>query len=432
MSEEDATPNASKFMREVLRGSSYDFSTALADIIDNSIQAGANKIHIDVDFENVFVSVVDNGSGMSDEVHREAMKVASETRDYAAEDLGKYGTGLKAASLSLADRLIVATKTVGSLSPTVRCLDLEHIRKVNDWKRLTLVLGDSDLPDTVRSALAQLESGTAVVWERLSRLFESTSLSKAQMMLELERQLKHAEQHIAMVFHRFLDGSVPRRKPLEIYLNGAQVTPWDPFCRDEKTLKMEVFETLINGSKITLSPYILPTEKEFSSREKFESAAGPKRWNESQGFYVYRNYRLIKWGGWLRMRASEEHKKFARIALDFSSDLDSVLKVNVAKSSLTLPYAVKSRFEDTVRECAAQADKRYRNQKKLASGGLSSLPGRGSSSSQALQRKMTAQQFVGVLEQLAESGELDSALKKIKGALIAQSPRTAKEVGWLD
>ena len=95
---ESALPNAAKFMREVLRGSTYTFASALADLVDNCIESGATRVDIWVDYANFEVMVMDNGSGMSDSVHRESMKIASETRDYSGEDLGKYGTGMKAAS----------------------------------------------------------------------------------------------------------------------------------------------------------------------------------------------------------------------------------------------------------------------------------------------------------------------------------------------
>lgn len=430
MTEESAIPNAKKFMSVVLRGSNYNFSTALADLVDNSIQAEADTVDIYVDFETLTVSVLDNGTGMTDEVHLESMKVASETRDYSENDLGKYGTGMKAASFSQADRLIVATKHSSNPSVLVRCLDLDHINRVDDWNRLVLKLEESDLPMALSRSLHSRKNGTAVIWEKMSQVFESGGLTASQYKAELLRQIESAEEHISMVFHRFLSGEVSNRSRLAIRINGEPVLPWDPFCRDEKTWALAPFSTQVNNSAVTLTPFVLPPEKEFSSQAAFKKASGPKRWNESQGFYVYRNDRLIRWGGWLRMRASDEHRKLARIALDFPSELDSVLQVDVSKSQLTLPFGIKSLFENTVKDCTSQAEKRYRQNKKQGAVTPSRLPGRGAQSADAVQRKMTAQALANLLEQVAENANLDNSLKKLKGALSQESPQTAKEIGW--
>lgn len=130
------------------------------------------------------------------------------------------------------------------------------------------------------------------------------------------------------------------------------------------------------------------------------------------------------------MRASDEHRKLARIALDFPSELDSVLQVDVSKSQLTLPYSIKSLFENTVKDCTSQAEKRYRKNKKQDAVRPSRLPGRGAQPADAVQRKMTAQALANVLEQVAENANLDNSLKKLKGALSQESPQTAKEIGW--
>ena len=130
------------------------------------------------------------------------------------------------------------------------------------------------------------------------------------------------------------------------------------------------------------------------------------------------------------MRASDEHRKLARIALDFGSDLDSVFRVNVAKSSLTLPMQVKTRFEPIVKECAAQAEKRYRSQKKIAAGGIGSLPGRGTGSGNTVTRKISANTFVSLLEQIANASNLESELKSLKAATAQQNSTLAREVGW--
>lgn len=430
MLEEEAIPNPAKFMSEVMRGSNYSFESAIADLVDNSIQAEASEVQIIANLSEQSIAILDNGTGMTDAQHKESMRIASETRSYSPGDLGKYGTGMKAASLSQAERMTVATKSKIANEISVRCLDLNHIKKVNDWNRVTLVLSPKDVSNEYISKLQEMPSGTLVIWQELSGVFRNRTISSAQAREELLVQLEVVEEHLSMVFHRFLDGTVPNRGPLTIKINGRAITPWDPFCRNEKTVKLPEFSIGINESPINLSPYVLPGEKEFSSKEAFQRASGAKKWNESQGFYVYRNFRLIKWGGWLRMRASDEHRKLARIALDFTSDLDNLFQVNVAKSSISLPPAVKQMLEPTVKSCISQAEQRYRNQAKLAGGGLGGLTKKGNGLGNSVSRKMTALAFVSALEKIAAATNLDHELHSIKAAVRENSPSLAREVDW--
>lgn len=425
---ESGLPNAAKFMREVLRGSTYTFASALADLVDNCIEAKATEVQIWVDYDKFEVVILDNGLGMSDAVHREAMKIASETREYSDEDLGKYGTGMKAASLSQALRLVVGTKAVGAKSISVRCLDMDHINETNDWDKLTLVLDPTDLPDRALDFLTK-NHGTAVVWEQLDRVFADGTMQGAAAEQELKNQTALAEQHLAMVFHRFLQGNTRQKSVLKLEINGNEVVPWDPFALAEKTVKVIEAPFEVNGSTVTLTGFVLPSEKEFSSKVAFTAAGGPKKWNESQGFYVYRNDRLIRWGGWLRTRASDEHTKLARIALDFSSDLDSVFQVNVAKSSLALPIAIKARFADAIKEVVGAAQKRYRS--KIVPSGTGGLPGRGPQPTGAVERKLTAAALVSILDSIAEEHQLTAQLAALKSALKKENPKMAREIGWL-
>lgn len=425
---ESGLPNAAKFMREVLRGSTYSFPTAVADLVDNSIQALASEIDILIDFENLEVILLDNGVGMSDATHSEAMKIASETREYSEADLGKYGTGMKAASLSQAARLVVATREKNSSKVTVRCLDMEHINQTNDWAKLTLVLDVENLPEKAKSFLEQ-SHGTAVVWQHLDRAFAHESQSTKAVIQELKDQTQMTERHLAMVFHRFLSGEVVGRKKITLRINGNKIQPWDPFVRSEKESTKKIIESKIsiNSSTVVLTGYVLPTEKEFSSRQAFQDAAGPKRWNEGQGFYVYRNNRLIRWGGWLKTRASDEHTKFARISLDFTSELDPIFQVNVAKSSLVLPQAVKAMFADTVNAVTSAAQKRYR----LKIVPSASLPRKGHASPPAVTRKLTATALVNFIQVLCEAEGLESELESIQEAMKRENPAIASEIGWL-
>lgn len=418
-------------MNQVLRGSSYTFPTAMADLIDNCIEAMATEVYIDVDLEEMTVIVSDNGLGMSDAIHAESMRVASETRDYESDDLGKFGTGMKAASLSQANRLVVGTRDEVRKPLTVRCLDMEHIAQTNDWDKLTLVLEEEDLPE---KALARMKghSGTVVVWQNLDRVFQSNSLSATAAKEQLRKQLSATEEHVGMVFHRFLQGSIPGRKALSIYLNDQAVIPWDPFVLSEPkpTEVKSGPEIQVGTESIKLTSYILPGEKEFSSKIAFKDAGGPSKWLNSQGFWVYRNNRLIKGGGWLKIRSSEEHVKLARIALDFPSSLDELLKINVAKSYVELPLPIRKELEPFVTAVSSRARKRYADQSRLFSLSTGALPSRGLGGANVVQRKMTARALAELLGKVAVATNLQKELDLLAAAVREQNAQAADEVGW--
>jgi hypothetical protein len=423
---EEALPNAAKFMREVLRGSDYSFESAIADVVDNSIEASAKNVWIWVDYENLEVLVLDDGKGMSDSVHKEAMKIASETRDYSEGDLGKYGTGMKAASLSQARRLTVGTRAQGASKVSVRCLDMDHIEETNDWAKLTLIQDVDTLPKRAKEFLKESQ-GTAVVWQLLDRVFADGRMDNLAAAQELKDQTRIAENHLAMVFHRFLLGNTKSKKKVSISINGNKIKAWDPFVPKEKTVKFSEVPVKVNESTVLFTGYVLPSEKEFSSKQAFTEAAGPKKWNGSQGFYVYRNDRLIRWGGWLKTRASDEHMKLARIALDFTSELDAVFQVNVAKSGVTLPLAVKNMFADNIKELAAAAQKRYRS--KIVPPGTTALPGRKGVVA-TVERQVSAVALAAMLQGVAKQRGMTTQLNQLKLALKEEEPKISKQIGW--
>lgn len=335
-----------------LRDMGYDFTQAVADLIDNSIEANAHTVWINTEFEadDSWISVADDGLGMTPHELREAMRYGAE-REYDLEDLGKFGLGLKVASFSQCQRLTVASRVGAERARiTAYTWDFAHIQKTNCWEILPVSI--ESLPEAIQGRL-QENRGTVVLWQRLDRILgykhpygEVAKKRFAQMSRELE-------VHLGMVFHRFLAGEVRGRK-LRIILNdGNEVRPWDPFCRGEKaTIRLKPSRILVTNDdfsgEVYLQPYILPAEDSFSSQETFKAASGPAKWNLQQGFYIYRANRMIQGGGWCHFRSPDEHTKLARIALDFSRDLDEAFKLNVPKMRVILPSQIREEVEELI------------------------------------------------------------------------------------
>ncbi|MES0491812.1 MAG: ATP-binding protein [Leptospirales bacterium] len=360
MSKQEVIPSAHRLIYS-LRDLGYDFVSAVADLIDNSIEAGANQVVIHTKFngDNSWVTIEDDGLGMSKSQLVEAMRYGS-NRDYDGEkDLGKFGLGLKTASMSQCQKLTVSSQQEeGPISSY--CWDLEHIKKTNKWE---IIKPDEKEMKLILKEALNKKRGTVVLWQRLDRILGFKKPYGEQARKRLSEMTRELEDHLAMVFHRFLEGAVPDKK-LEIVLNGNTVQAWDPFVRsEEKTQALESKKIPLEhegkSGIINIEPYILPSKDAFSTSKKFSAASGPKKWNQQQGFYIYRANRLIQSGGWSHLRAVDEHTKLARLALSFSPHLDDAFKINVAKKQVQLPTQIRDKIDSIVKPLCTNARKVY-------------------------------------------------------------------------
>ncbi len=356
-------PSARRLM-ESLRDIGYELPSAVADLVDNSVDAGATRVEITVGFEGAdsWIRIADNGTGMSTARMNEAMRYGSD-RDYAANDLGKFGLGLKTASLSQCERLTVATRTNPSRREIeIRRWDLEHVRDEDRWELLRL--SPREVLDELLEPL-QEGVGTVVMWERLDRVLSYKLPSGLAAENGLVALCRDIEEHLAMVFHRFLAGRASRPLPFAVFLNGNPVEPWDPYASDEPATRRLDRQTITlrhegRGLPIRIQPYVLPNQMQFSSQRAWEEAAGPKKWNRQQGFYIYRGDRMIQSGGWNRLRTPDEHTKLARVALDIPPSADAAFEVNVSKMRLLIPSSIRPDLKALASAVASRAQSAFR------------------------------------------------------------------------
>lgn len=346
----EVIPSAKRLIKS-LRDMGYDFSQAVADVVDNSIEAGATLVAIDVEFngDDSWVRIADNGAGMKPDILREAMRYGAE-RKYDDDDLGKFGLGLKTASMSQCQCLSVASRWNPSRADIAAySWDLDHIERTNRWE--ILPLDRNGLEKTIRQPLKDT-TGTVVLWQRLDRILGYKHPYGEAARKHLSQTCREIELHLGMVFHRFLAGEV-RRKRFKLLLNGNEIKPWDPFCRSEKrtrplqTISIPVVHEGVSG-EVLLEPFVLPHQEDFSSPEAFRNASGPANWNQQQGFYMYRAGRMIQSGGWSNLRARDEHIKLARIAVSFAPALDEAFKVNVAKMRVQMPGVIRDAIREAI------------------------------------------------------------------------------------
>ncbi len=359
----DVTPSARRLTGS-LRDIGYEFVAALADIVDNSVAAAAAKVEVEVVFNggDSYVVIADDGTGMGEGQLCEALRFGSR-RTYENGELGRYGLGLKTASISQCRRLTVATRRARTYRRLhVKSLDIDHIARTDRWEVV-----DPPIESAVHRSLEWLggNPGTVVFWENLDRVLPEQRQEGGWARRRLEQLTEKARQYLGMVFHRFLEGDTDRGVPLVITVNGEKVRPWNPFApREERRVVMpeHTFELAAGAEhgRVRLRRYVLPPRDAFSALSEFERLSGPLKWNRQQGIYVYRADRLIQSGGWCGIRAADEHTKFARASLDFQTDLDSLFRINVTKMRVSVPVEVRTLLERPVHELCHLADSVYR------------------------------------------------------------------------
>ena len=350
---------------EALRDVGYDFVGAVADLVDNSVAAHATRVEITAKWDGPesWLRIVDNGRGMVDREITEALRFGSE-RGYRPDDLGKFGLGLKTASLSQCRRICVASRSLAAgAGVQVRRFDLDRIVSEDKWEIEALPLGAS--PEELTTPLAN-GSGTVVLWAQLDRVTGRPLRSSERSERAFWDLVERLEQHLSMVFHRFLEdaATTPSRKGLSILINTREILPWNPFAPEEpatqhlQAKELEVAENGVAGV-VTFDPWVLPAKEQFLSDDAFQRLSGPLKWNQQQGFYIYRANRMVQSGGWARMRAPDEHSKLARVALDFFPELDAAFGINIAKMRINLPASLRERLKEPVEALVRVAKKAY-------------------------------------------------------------------------
>ena len=336
----DTFPPEAASLAESLRAFSYELPSALADLIDNSITAGARTIWIDFHWAGAesVIAVTDDGLGMEESALRAAMRLGSQNPRAlrAPHDLGRFGLGLKTASFSHCRRLTVRSRMAGQALAT-RCWDLDHLLDVNRWEMLCEADDEAE-PHLAR--LRGLPHGTAVVWQKLDHLCAGQHTSDERHHQLFLQRVRAVGKHIALVFHQLISGTGGVR----IHLNGSEspVEPWDPFLADEPaTQRFPPTRLRLHGQVIEVEPFVLPHHSRLT-QTRHEQAGGVHGWNAHQGFYVYRGRRLLVAGDWLGFGwTKEEHYKLARIRVELPNSLDLDWALDVTKSRALPPPSLR-------------------------------------------------------------------------------------------
>ena len=343
----EVEPNISNFITS-LRDIGYSFNTAIADIIDNSISAGAKIINIDASGNERRVVISDNGKGMSKNELREAMRLGScsPLEKRSNYDLGRFGLGLKTASFSQCKKLTVISKCNNEIN--AYCWDLDFLVEQNKWL-LKEVPKESYIKEDWFEFLNKNSEGTIILWENIDR-YEGVD--------ELNNKFDDLIEHLSITFHRFLEGEFPQRS-IKIFFNNRKIEPFNPFNEKNPATQCkppEYFE--IKGEGVTVTPYILPHHDKVL-KEEYEKYATKEGYQKTQGFYLYREGRLLIYGTWFRLHKQSEAHKLVRIKIDISNKMDFLWQIDVKKSTASPVPQIKEELGRIIKKITAEGVKIY-------------------------------------------------------------------------
>lgn len=351
-----------------LRDTGYNFNTAIADIVDNSIAANATKVNIEVNMDpnkNIRVYIADNGCGMDLDGLKNAMKYGSKERT-EKNSLGKFGLGLKTASTAFCKKFSLLSRTAEEMELRKVQWDLDYIAAKGSWMLQFPTIEEDE--EEMLNMVAGEGSGTLLVWDRLDRLMKDyKTLKNAQK--GLVKILDDLKFHLSMVFQRYIDVNDTRAKNVEIVVNTDTIKAWDPFCtKEERTETLQEEDVPVDmpdGSQALfhISAYIIPKKGEFSSIEAEKEARGS---NDFQGIYVYRENRLIHSGDWFGFMKKEPHFSLLRVDFSFDYKMDELLSVDIKKSRILLIGELAQYIINFLGAPRREAEKRYRDKENKA------------------------------------------------------------------
>jgi hypothetical protein len=377
--EEQLTPNYAK-LEVALRSIGYSFEVAVADIVDNSIDAKAKNVLVRLITRHdgyLDLAIWDDGDGMDENILKEAMRFGADVSQ-EIERLGKFGLGLKLASLSQARVVRVVSGRSGRISGRAWLED-------GIAKGFTSTIFDEteckQLVKKVTPDCAFQESATLVWWSRLYRVGQDL----ANPQEHAQKLMRRLDSYLSLAFHRYLAGR-PRLVNIRLDIfdrdTGApgipiDLDPLNPFGYDQSGHEgFPVAMVLDDGyqARMGVKAHIWPPN---SSAPEYRLPGGA---NSRQGFYFYRHDRLIQAGGWNGLREAEPHSSLARLEIDMQSDFDVEVSLDVKKVEIQLPPALANSIQKAktssgidFKKYLSIADETYRT-RKVTDGELPLIP----------------------------------------------------------
>lgn len=327
---EIAKPNPKSTINSY-RSFGYNLSTAISDIIDNSISANATEIRLEYKWngQDSFISILDNGIGMNKDELVQAMTPGSKDpeEERNEKDLGRFGMGLKTASFSQCKRLTCITKRE-NYTAIKRCWDIDFINAENEWQLLDYVSDNSFV-----EKIEKQKSGTLILWEKLDRIVGNSETTNESVKNAFYAEMIAVKEHLSLVFHKFIES-----KRIKIFFQNTEIEAYNPFLLNLNP-KPEMGQPESFGN-VEITYFILPHMSEIGKTD-YDNSGGSLGWFQEQGFYIYRGDRLLVAGDWLGLEKKRDYSKLARISVNFTNANDFNWHLDIKKSTATPPIEIR-------------------------------------------------------------------------------------------
>ena len=360
-----------------LRDSGFSVAAALAEPVDNSLEARANVIQIALDESKGprgrthvdRIVIVDDGDGMDYETLFHYLQLGFSTRYMSKATIGKYGVGAKLAALNYAKAIDVWSR-VDSADPWLHVsFDLE--RTIEEEARGEMPTIEPPAPDPVPESLARLlpsGTGTVVVWSKVDRLEEGRHARDVnQLRVNVEKELSR-------IFRRFLEGGI------QIWINDTKLLPHDPLFLMERTWATEVVlkdhkdvrakvvtereELPVDGAKAHLTVTVYPPQVVRGRGQGGDNLAKKLRVPENQGSISFvRLNREIAYTNVPRIfpRGVEDPDRFIGIEMSFDPELDDYFGIRNVKRGVEphgeLRDTIRKRLRKYVRDARGEIER---------------------------------------------------------------------------
>lgn len=357
---EDFTPDPVSLL-ESTRNLGYSIEEAISDLIDNSITAQAKNISYEFHWNSgiPYFLLKDDGKGMSYEKNEiiDSFKLgANKEKERDTKDLGRFGFGMKTASLSQARSLTVITKKKGN-SIISRALDLIFIAELNQGWKLKLV--DESKIHSELLFLDKQESGTIIRWDDWDRAPKTNE--------DFTSLISDINNYISVCFHRFIE------KGINIYCHETKLFPCSPIPSGEGST---LYSQVIIDKYAKQSAYIIQHPKfwteNYENITKFNSFRLFEGLERQQGIYIYRCDRLLTpRGGWLGQINKGNSAKLARVVINYSNKADDLWSLDITKTNASIPYEFRSAIKDLIEASKNESLKKITRGNRVISEGLS-------------------------------------------------------------
>jgi len=366
---EIADPNP-EFLIKSIAEQGYSLESSLADLMDNSVSANANKIEVLIKMEQepFTLFVADNGHGMDEEALKVNMQFPSNSpeEERNAFDLGRFGLGMKTASFSQTRCFTVLSRKKGTKTYSGRTWDVNYLKQVCKWRLIVntqeeiikLIQQYHSLSEGHLNHFENFDANTIVVWKGLYK-FENY-LEQDNRQSALKKQITEVtSDYLSLVFHRYMER---KSNPLHIRINNNLIAAFNPFPTTIPDFRpIEFKQKNFSTDTIKIEGFVLPSRSIDESQSISIWTTKNRSLMDMEGIYIYRADRLIHFGGWNGIIKKAPRLQLARLRVDIGNSVDHLLHLNVAKSQIEIPHDLTAAFEKYIDELKTQAEREFFN-----------------------------------------------------------------------